>query len=164
MVKLHVSIAPIHIEVNPHYNYDKANWDKYKEKLEAFSVPNLQGQPHTVLDQHWQRAMDAINHAAKEHVPYRTDIRYSNAINPSHKTKVLTQCYAKVSDLLMADFPTLNYKQQAKALLKELKVSWGEDLDNHYLRIHEKTEKSFKTTPEDFFKLISKLRGNYAPP
>ena len=49
VVKLHVSIAPIHIEVNPHYNYDKANWDKYKEKLEAFSVPNLQGQPHTVL-------------------------------------------------------------------------------------------------------------------
>ena len=56
------------------------------------------------------------------------------------------------------------HKKQERELLDELNNSWLNDINEHYLRINEKIEKSYKTEPADFFKFINSRRGNKTPP
>ena len=164
VINLKVSVKPIPIKLTtPTYNMEEANWDKYKQTLEAFVVPNLDNKDYTILDEMWELAINAIVNAAKISIPYKTHLIFKNSISPSHKTKTISLSYKNICNLHMLH-PSPNLLQQSRMLLSDLKDSWREDIDRYYNKLANKAEKHFKHEPAEFFKVINKFRGNYSAP
>ena len=163
LIIFQISTHPIPVQCPPMYDHQKANNDLYKEILEQFSIPNLDGQPRDVLDEWWEKVVEAIVEAAKASRPFKTTLTYRNAIQPSHSTKTLAHCYTNISNFLLNQ-PSPSLKHHASLLLDKLKQSWGEDIYNYNIKLNKLAEESYKKDPKAFFKIIDRFRGNFSPP
>ena len=163
LITLQISTSPIQVSCPPIYDHKQANIDLYKEILEKFTIPDHTGQPYHILDEWWAKVADAIIQAAKASRPFKTTLTYINAITPSHSTKVISQAYINISNFLFNQ-PNPSLQRHANILLKKLRQSWGEDIQNYNIHLTEKAASAYKKDPKLFFSLIDRFRGNFSTP
>lgn len=153
---LRISCNPISVPSSPHYTYERADWDAFKEALTTSNAPRLEGKHHTAIDDAVQNVHTAILHAADAHIPKATHKIYHD-FRPSMRTQRLTVCYR-------ARFQTYRRNpQQAhdlNTLRRHLISSLLQDHGAHWQHLINQTETTRTTNPTHFWRKIHQLRGN----
>ena len=93
-VPIHITVGtgPLAVPINPVYNFNRANWEGFKENLETIQLPNVHGMNPDQLDTEWTNLLNNIKIAADTHIP-KTRFKIIHALNKSTRTKNLENIY-----------------------------------------------------------------------
>ena len=159
-----VSSKPIHIKVPERINTEKANWKGFKNVLLKYKKIEVDGINSNQLSQLTKDIIDTVSNVTKhrEIFPVKSHITYANAPAKSDKTIQLEMCINNLDAKLRKQYsaPSVVQSNLKNYLRNEFKQSRIDDRSNHFLKIANSIDSSYKKT--DFWKKVNETKGNYA--
>lgn len=155
-VILRISSSPISVPSPTHYQYNRANWNAFKEELNSFVPTPLEGAHHTILDDEVERVHAAIQHAAETHIP-KTNHKIYRDFRPSIRTQRLTACY-RARFRAYGNDPR-RHERDLGILRRHVLQSLLHDHGTHWQNIITQTESLRSANATQFWRRISCLRG-----
>lgn len=114
-----LSTSPIQIPVRSRFIMHKANWDSYREELQNYIIPHLQGCNTETIENEIVRLQNAIINAANNNIPvskYRTLVH--NKIND--KIRILQTQFNNILRYMELHQPTVPLMSEVRGIQVEL--------------------------------------------
>lgn len=157
---------PIHIEVNsnpiaipsePRYNFNKANWEGFRQELNLIQIPNTNKITTEDLNNITQDLLNNIMKAVDNNIP-KTKYKIINSFLPSTKTKKLNIIFNQRHNIYKHNMTP------AKAIIlnkirSHIINSYNEDFSKFWLKLTKELELFRKDNPKNFFQRIKNMIG-----
>ena len=89
LTKITISTNPILIPSKPTYNYQRTNWDQFKDHMNTLELPNINTHE---LNNEWIKINNHIIEGANRYIPIK-HFKIIHAFPYSNRTKVLIKIY-----------------------------------------------------------------------
>lgn len=157
-VIIKISMAPIQVPVNPRFNYNKANWERFTEQLSSFTLQELEHQPVGTIDSQLNKWLNAIKRAMKDNIPITAHRTLPHG-KITHEIRVLQTAFKNIQSQAAATGWTPNLRNITKILQTNLTAISSQNKDLMWAELLAKTEHSHKD-PTKFWKNIKTLLGS----
>ena len=152
------STNPILTRTRETFNYNRANWDKFKEHMNNLELPNIQNMTTENIDQQWEILNNHIMEGARKHIPTR-NYKLIPAFTFSNRTRILTNIYNERNKEYRN-----NMNIEKAAILQRIKnhidSSKQHDLLTFWSRkIEEIEEYKNRNNPRKLYKTVKNLMG-----
>ena len=163
-VILQISSQPICTEIPVSYNYGKAKWKEYRQILNTYVTPDLQGSSHETLVSEITKITDRAITAGKDCIPITKHRTYANVPPKSTNTIQLEQCVNNLNNRLASQYlpPSMAQNALKKNLLEKHRNSRNKDYADHQQKELDELSSAHKTP--DFWKKFNKIKGNITNP
>lgn len=157
-VMLQLSSNPIAVPCPERPNYNRANWDAFKEQLEELPLPIVQHLRTDQIDDLWTELLDAIKVAHDSHVP-KTRHRVVRPFRPSTRTRGLDGALQQRFTAYKGNM-TAERARELQQMQRDLDASYREDLTAHWTRQMDKLEDHYRTNDaKQLYKRVRDLMG-----
>ena len=152
------STNPILTRTKETYNYNRANWEKFKEHMENLELPNIQNMNTQDLDEQWEILNNHILEGAKKYIPTK-NYRLIPAFTYSNRTRILTNIYNE-RNKEYRDNMDRNKAEILQRIKNHIDSSKSHDLLTFWSKkIEEIEEYKNRNDPRKLYKTVKNLMG-----
>ena len=159
-IPLHVTFSsnPIAIPDCPKYNFNRANWPKFRQHMEELELPNLINKDSSEIDKQWEKLINHMIAGANKYIP-KSNFKIIPAFLPSTKTKNLQNIYNQRHNLHKHNI-TEDIKNILNNIQRHIHTSMEADLQKYWTnKLKELDEYKFKNDSKQLFRTAKNLMG-----
>ena len=159
-IPIHITFSsnPIAIPSQPRFNYNRANWPKFREHMEELELPNLIHKNSSEIDNQWEILTKHIMDGANKFIP-KTEHKIIPSFCPSTKTRKLLLIYNQRHNQYKNNI-TEDTKNILNNIQRHIRSSLEQDCNNHWMnKIKELEEYKHNKDPKKLFKTAKNLMG-----
>ena len=157
-IHLTFSSNPIAIPNKPKYNFNRADWPKFKDHMEELDLPNLINKNTAEIDVQWDRLIKHIIEGADRFIP-KTHYKIIPAFTPSTKTKNLLHIFNQRHNLHKNNI-TEDIKDMLNNIHRHIQISIQQDTHNFWMnRLKDLEEYKFTNNLKKLFRTTKNLMG-----
>ena len=152
------STNPLLTRTRETFNYNRANWEKFKEHMEHLELPNIQQMNTEDIDQHWETLNNHILEGAKKFIPTKNH-KLIQAFTLSNRTRILSNIYNE-RNIEYRDNMDINRAEILRRIQNHIESSKAHDLLTFWSKkIEELQEYKHRNDPRKLFKTVRNLMG-----
>ena len=153
-----ITAHPIQIPIQPRLQYDKADWDKYKEKLSTVQVPDLTNSSKDDIDNHIKTWTQKIVNASNETIP-KLQYRITPGIKPTPEIITIQRQYNAIRYYIRNHGTNNELYSRLTYLRRKLRDKYIKLQDQTWNKLMDKTEIDTRD-PKKFWSSIKRFSGN----
>ena len=154
-IHLTFSSNPIVVPNEPKFNYNRADWSKFKDHMEELDLPNLIGKNTSEIDRHWEKLFNHMIEGANKYI-LKSSYKIIPAFTPSTRTKNLLKIFNQRHNLHKHNI-TEDIKNMLNNIQRHIKESIQQDSNNFWINKLEKYK--FTNNTKKLFKTAKNLMG-----
>ena len=152
------STSPLAIPSPPTYNYNRADWPKFKQHMDQLPLPNIINQPTINLETMWDTLIQHMLQGANNHIP-KTSFKIIPSLTNSTRTKNLKKIYNQRHNLYKHNL-TPDKIQILNTIQRHINSSKSKDLCDFWSNKMDELKELHNTNdPRKFYKNIKNLMG-----
>ena len=152
------STNPILTSTPETYNYNRADWGKFKEHMNSIDLPNIQNMNTQDLDQHWETLNNHILEGAKKFIPTRK-YKLIPSFTFSNRTRILAKIYDERNKEYKNNMD-INKAEILQRIKNHIESSKSHDLLTFWSnKIEEIEEYKHRNNPRKLFRTVKNLMG-----